>query len=90
VLAVESSFFGISDKSGHYAIAEVPPGNYTLHVWYENATTESLKSLQKTILIEGDGRTLPVISVSVIKQAPKNHKNKYGQDYDPDTLKTDY
>jgi plastocyanin len=90
VLAVESNFFGISDKTGHYSIADVPPGNYTIHVWYENATPESLRGLQKAVVIEGEHRTLPVISVPVVKQVQRSHKNKYGQDYDPDTLKTDY
>ena len=90
VLAVDTSFFGISDKAGHYSIADVPPGNYTIHVWYENAKPESLKDLQKTVVVEGENRTLPVISIAVVKQPQKNHKNKYGQDYDPDSLKTDY
>jgi plastocyanin len=90
VLAVESNFFGTSDKTGHYSIADVPPGNYTIHVWYENATPESLRGLQKAVVIEGEHQTLPVISVPVVKQVQRNHKNKYGQDYDPDTLKTDY
>jgi plastocyanin len=90
VLAVESNFFGISDKTGHYSIADVPPGNYAIHVWYENATPESLRGLQKAVTIEGEHRTLAMISVPVVKQTQRNHKNKYGQDYDPDTLKTDY
>jgi plastocyanin len=90
VLAVESTFFGISDKAGHYSIVGVPPGNYTIHVWYENATPESLKALQKAVVIEGATRTCPTISVPVVRQVQRNHKNKYGQDYDPDTLKTDY
>ncbi len=90
VLAVESNFFAVSDKAGRYAIANVSPGNYTLHVWYENATPESLQGLQKTVVIEGENRTLPTISISVVKRAQRNHKNKYGQDYDPDTLKSDY
>jgi plastocyanin len=90
VLAVESSFFGISDKTGRYAIADVPPGNYAIHVWYENATPEALKGLQKAVVVEGENRTLSTISVPVVKQVQRNHKNKYGQDYDPDTLRTDY
>src|SRR5271156_3500093 len=90
VLAVESSFFGISDKTGRYSIADVPPGNYTIHVWYENATPESLRGLQKAVVVEGENRTLSTISVPVVKQVQRNHKNKYGQDYDPDTLRTDY
>src|SRR6266436_1333544 len=74
VLAVDTSFFGISDKAGHYSIADVPPGNYTIHVWYENAKPESLKDLQKTVVVEGENRALPAISIAVVKQPQKNHK----------------
>jgi plastocyanin len=90
VLAVDSVFFGISDKAGRYSIPGVPPGRYVLHVWYENAKPEALQELQKSVVIEGGNRTLPLISVPVVKQILTEHKNKYGQDYDPDTLKMDY
>jgi hypothetical protein len=87
---VESTLFAVSDKAGHYSIADVPPGNYSIHVWYENATPESLKALQKAVVIEGATRTFPAISVPVVRQVQRDHKNKYGQAYDPDTLHTDY
>jgi hypothetical protein len=90
VLAVDSDFFAITDKSGRYAIAGVTPGKYTLHVWYENATPESLQALQRQVTIESANQILPPVSVKATKPAPAEHKNKYGQDYDPDTLKTDY
>jgi plastocyanin len=90
VLAIDSNFFGASDKEGHYSVPDVPAGSYTMHVWYENATPEALKGLQKTLVIEGENRVLPVILVPAVRQIQRNHKNKYGQDYDPDTLKTDY
>ena len=90
VLAIDSEFFGISDKTGHYSIAGMPPGKYMLHVWYENARPEALQELQHTVVIEGGSRVLSVIAVPVVKQMQTEHKNKYGQDYDPDTLKTDY
>jgi plastocyanin len=90
VLAVDSELFGISDASGHYSIAGAAPGKYVLHVWYENATPESLQLLQRQVAIEGGSQTLLSIAVKAVKQAPAEHKNKYGQDYDPDTLKTDY
>ncbi len=89
ILVVDSDFFGISDKAGRYSIADVPRGRYTVHLWYENATPESLKTLQRSVAIEGGSYTMPTISVPVAKQQG-DHKNKYGQDYDPDTLRTDY
>jgi plastocyanin len=89
VLVVDSDFFGITDKAGRYSIADVPPGRYIVHVWYENATPESLKTLQRSVAIEDGNDTMPTISVAVAKQQ-EDHKNKYGQEYDRDTLRTDY
>jgi plastocyanin len=90
VLAVDSELFNISDKAGRYTIPDVPAGKYWLHVWYENAKPDVLKTLQRVVAIESGDRVLPVISIPVVKQMQTGHKNKYGQDYDSDTLKSDY
>ncbi len=90
VLAVDSELFAVTDKSGRYSIAGVAPGKYVLHVWYESAAPESLEALARPVNIEAETRALPLISIAVTKQIQTEHKNKYGQDYDPDTLKTDY
>ncbi len=90
VLAVDSELFAVTDKSGRYSIRGVAPGKYVLHVWYENAAPESLEALARPVTIEAETRALPLISIAVTKQTQTEHKNKYGQDYDPDTLKTDY
>ena len=90
VLAVDSDLFNISDKTGHYMIAGIPPGKYLLHVWYEGAKPDVLQTLQRVVVVESGDRVLPVIAIPVVKQMPTGHKNKYGQDYDPDTLKPDY
>jgi len=90
VLAIDSELFAITDKGGHYSIAGVTPGKYVLHVWYENATPDSLQALQRQVTIENGNQILPPILVKAIKPTPAEHKNKYGQDYDPATVKTDY
>jgi hypothetical protein len=90
VLAIDSELFAITDKGGHYSITGVTPGKYVLHVWYENATSESLQVLQRQVTIESANQILPLISVRAVKPALAEHKNKYGQDYDPATVKTDY
>jgi plastocyanin len=90
VLAIDSDLFAISDKAGHYSIAGVPPGKYLVRVWYENALPEALQELQRNITIEAGNRALSTISVPVIAQVRPEHKNKYNQDYDPDTLRPDY
>jgi plastocyanin len=37
VVALQNPFFAVSDKGGHYEIANVPPGSYTLAVWHPKA-----------------------------------------------------
>jgi plastocyanin len=90
VLALDSELFGVTDKNGHYSIADVPQGKYVFHAWYENAAPESLQELRRQVTIGTGNQTLPPISVKAAKQAAAGHKNKYGQDYDPETLKTEY
>ena len=90
VLAIDSELFSVSDRSGRYSISGVAPGRYVLHVWYENAKPESLQALQRQVTIQDDSQTLPAILVNATKQAPGSHKNKYGQDYDSEAIKTDY
>lgn len=90
VLAVESELFALTDKNGHYTLAGTAPGKYVLHVWYENAAPELLEASARAVNIEAQTRTLPAISIAVTAQSSTEHKNKYGQDYDPNTLKTDY
>jgi plastocyanin len=89
VLAIDSELFAVTDKSGRYSIPGVSSGKYILHVWYENAAPESLQVLQRQVAIS-DSHTLPTISVKATLREPAEHKNKYGQDYDPETVKTDY
>lgn len=90
VLAIDSELFAVTDKSGRYSIAGVTPGKYVLHVWYENAVPESLQALQRQVTIESANHILPPVSVKAVKRAPTEHKNKYEQDYDSETLKADY
>jgi plastocyanin len=90
VLAIDSDLFATTDKSGHYAIPGVLPGKYVMHVWYENATPESLHALQHIVSVQSDHQIIAPVSLKAVRRAPAEHKNKYGQDYDPETVKTDY
>ena len=68
VLAVDSSYFGLSDHAGHITIGKVPPGKYILRVWYEDATQKELAALQSPVTITEEKHQLPTISVAVTKQ----------------------
>jgi hypothetical protein len=76
VLTVDSGYFGVSDKTAHISIGNVPPGSYVLHVWYENAAPQVLEGLQRTIFVGDDNRSLPTISI-----APANEMAMTGKNY---------
>lgn len=82
VIALDTPYYGISDRRGDLVISQVPPGRYTMHVWYETALPTTLSALTHEINVTPDTTTLGVVQVpgSVPLSA---HKNKYGMDYEP-------
>lgn len=76
VLAVDSPYFGVSDRTGHISIENVPPGKYLLHVWHENATPRALEALQRVIFVGDENRSLPAISIALTIRTPIAGKNE--------------
>jgi plastocyanin len=83
VIAVETPYFALSDRAGHWVIPGVPDGRYEMHVWYERSLPEDLKSLARPVVISASNRTLDRIRVVQNPNFTLAHKNKYGQDYVP-------
>ena len=44
IMVVDTPYYAVADKQGHFHIPNVPAGNYTVHVWHESGaeTTQSL------------------------------------------------
>jgi len=83
VVAVDTPYYGIPDKAGNVAIANVPDGRYEMHVWFERSTPEALKGLARSVRIETESRDLGTVTVLQDPSFTPTHKNKYGQDYAP-------
>ncbi len=83
VVAVDTPYFGISDRSGRVSIANVPDGKYQLNVWYERSLPEDLKSAGRVVTISEATRMLDMVRVVENPNFSLEHKNKYGQDYVP-------
>ena len=49
VMAVDSGYFAVSDSSGRFLIAAVPPGTYIYHAWHPGGTT-----LTGSAAVDGD------------------------------------
>jgi len=83
VVAVDTPYYAISDRSGQIRIRDVPPGRYLMHIWYERSKPEDLQSLNRVVNISSATRTLPTFQVQLDPNFTWTHKNKYGQDYVP-------
>ena len=84
VIALNTPYYAVSQRSGAFLIPDVPPGNYELQLWYESSTPDVLKALARKITIPESGMSLAAIQV-LENTSLMPHKNKYGQDYDPNT-----
>ncbi len=83
ILVMSTPYYATTDNTGNYRIADVPAGEYQLSVWYERAQTEQLKSLSKKISVAGNA-TLDTIKITQAPGLAEHHKNKFGQDYEPE------
>jgi plastocyanin len=83
VVAVDTPYFGISDRNGRVAIQSVPDGRYQLNAWYERSLPEDLKAAGRTVMISDSTRSLDPVRVIENPNFSLEHKNKYGQDYIP-------
>lgn len=83
VVAVDTPYFGVSDREGRVALPEVPNGRYRLHVWYERSSPEDLQALERDVEVSSSARALGAVRVIVNPNWSLAHKNKYGQEYVP-------
>ena len=82
VIALDTPYYSVSTAKGEVVFADVPVGKYAMHLWYETALPETLKTLTREITVTEASSTLGVLQVPTERLASA-HKNKYGMDYEP-------
>ena len=83
VVAVDTPYYGVTDRSGTVTLANVPDGRYELHFWYERSLPEDVKALTRTVALSSEHRQLGPFAIPENPSFTTSHKNKYGQDYAP-------
>lgn len=78
ILVRDNPYFAQPGADGSFAIADVPPGRYTLHVWFERAQ----EATQEIVVPEGGGGLANLdVKLDASGYQYTQHKNKYGQEY---------
>jgi len=85
ILALNTPYYGTTDRKGAIAIPNVPPGRYEMQIWHERVQPEALKSFTRTITVSDATSTLGLIHLPEQRSLNPTHKNKYGQDYENPT-----
>jgi plastocyanin len=90
IAVVPNSYYAVTDATGRFTIANLPPGEYQLHIFHERSLPDVLKFLERRINVPEGGLTLPLISISETGYTPVPHLNKHGMEYPPVTNDSTY
>jgi plastocyanin len=83
IAVLDTPWFAVSDKSGNYTIADVPSGDYYVHVFHERATAVTLDGLTKRVTVRTEPVSMPPLPVSESGYLAIPHRNKFDRDYPP-------
>ena len=81
IAVLPTPWYVLTKPAGDFQISNVPPGEYSLRIFYERALPDNLKFLEHRITVPETGLTLPLISISETGYIPLPHLNKHGQEY---------
>jgi plastocyanin len=85
IVVMNTPYITVTDPAGAFRIEGIPAGEYRLKVWHERATEQALRGLERRISLTGDPLELPLLRISESGYLEVPHKNKYGQDYPPES-----
>jgi plastocyanin len=81
ILALSTSFYGVSGSDGDIVIHGVPPGSYQLNVWSERAKPLEPEDFPRKIQVSTPATNLGTIQMKASDSVRSNHKNKFGEAY---------
>lgn len=85
IIALDTPYYGISNRKGEIVIPNVPAGRYIMKTWYETAPPDVLEAMNREVNVTENSSSLGVLRISASAAATAAHKNKYGMDYEPAT-----
>jgi hypothetical protein len=83
VFAMSTPYYAVSNVSGTLDIHDVPPGSYRLHVWAEAAKPLHPADSERVVQVGASPVHAGDIEMQGVADPMQNHKNKFGDDYNP-------
>ncbi|HEY4358491.1 MAG TPA: hypothetical protein VGN16_22275 [Acidobacteriaceae bacterium] len=88
VVSLSTPLYSVNDGDS-FDVHDVPPGDYTLHLWVEGVPGRALEPLGHPVHVATGTVDLGELRVPVIPERSMSHTNKFGMPYDP-TAKPTY
>jgi len=82
ILALSTPLYAIGDSGDSFALLNIPPGNYRLHLWIEGVPKSVLEGLSRNIDIAAHDVDLGTFSAPISGPGNMTHVNKFGDPYD--------
>jgi plastocyanin len=84
IISLRTPYYSIVDAGKAADFQNLPEGTYLLKVWAEDVTPESLQAAERKIEIKRGMPPLPTVHLAARENNPTTHKNKFGEDYQPE------
>ena len=81
IVALSSPLYSIGDTDNSFAIQNVPPGNYELHIWIEGVPDSTLDHLTRRVRVESSAMDIGAIKVPIPATRMGSHTNMFGKSY---------
>ena len=83
VIAVDTPYYSVSDRSGRMTIPAVPAGRFRLYAWHERYVPAHAGEYPREVSVPANGASLGAIELIDPGNVITPHTNKYGQEYNP-------
>lgn len=85
ILTLSTPLYAIADGKDVFDLHNIPPGNYTLHIWMEGVPQSGLNSMDRRLHLTAGLEDLGDIKAPIAEIRTGKHTNEFGQSYPADT-----
>ena len=84
VLALRTPLYAVADESNSFILRNIPPGDYSLHVWIEGVPQSFLDQDTRRLHFAFGVTDLGQLAAPVSRTGSMSHTNEFGKPYTPD------